>query len=245
MPLTSSSFDSARLKVQRANRHIENLQAVIADFSADKFYEFVVDGNLGAIVTRLLKPFPDDVPLIIGDAVHNMRSALDHTVTAIVQSTVKQRDRLFPFHKDRKCLVSDTAKLDPIEKSLAGAKRLIVDEAQSYEGGNGNLYGLHLLDRIDKHNEIIVTTAIAFADRLIVRENGRVVMAVNKIVFDVKSPILSIGSPANFSVDYDGKSAIEIRFAKHLPFGAEPVIPTLVDLSQRVMKIIELFAAIV
>src|ERR1700719_482762 len=93
-----TSFDSARLKIQRANRHIENLQAVLTEFSAGKFYEFVVDGKPGALVTRLLKPFPDDIPLIIGDAVHNLRSALDHLVTAIVQpSSVKRPDRLFPF----------------------------------------------------------------------------------------------------------------------------------------------------
>lgn len=52
MTLTSSSFDGARRKVQRANRHIENLETAITTFSADKFYEFFVDDKTGSVSTR-------------------------------------------------------------------------------------------------------------------------------------------------------------------------------------------------
>ena len=107
-----SVLNSARLKVQRADRHIQDVQILLEEFGSSQFYELVVDYSIHAVVPRLLKPFPDDVPFIIGDCVHNLKSALDHAFTALAGGGVRAKDLMFPFAKERKSLISDRARLD-------------------------------------------------------------------------------------------------------------------------------------
>ena len=104
MTITASAFDSARLKAQRANHHIDELQSVAAAFAATPFYEIVAHqdagGNRIAIVP--LQPIPNTLPLIVGDAIHNLRSALDHLATGC--STVgggKGKDLFFPLSQSK------------------------------------------------------------------------------------------------------------------------------------------------
>ena len=75
----------ARLKVERARKHLDLLRQETRAFTEGKPYgvraEFDAERSEYAIRIRLRDPdtrVPIGLSLIAGDAVHNLRSALDH-----------------------------------------------------------------------------------------------------------------------------------------------------------------------
>lgn len=80
----SPSLVGVRAKLDRAWEHIETLDAATAEFFESKPYEVV--GEFEPDVSEWvvsINPFtepPPRVPVILGDVLHNLRSALDHLV---------------------------------------------------------------------------------------------------------------------------------------------------------------------
>ena len=83
-------FRSALLKVERANRHIDELQTAIATLSSPNFYGVDIhshdDWASSVAVLAPRQPIPDSLPLIIGDVVHNLKCAFDHAFAEIIRS---------------------------------------------------------------------------------------------------------------------------------------------------------------
>jgi hypothetical protein len=77
-----SVFYSARLKVERARSHIDALATEISRFSHSSPYLVVIEDS-GPKLKRT-SPIPGPVFTILGDAVHNLRSALDHLAYELV-----------------------------------------------------------------------------------------------------------------------------------------------------------------
>jgi hypothetical protein len=198
MPFDPRVFAGASLKVERANRYVDELQAEVTTFAQGGFYAIAVHQDQGCkrVVVAPTKPIPHSFPLIIGDAVHNLRSALDHLATAASRvGGGKGRDLFFPFHKDRKSFVSDRSKLDPIESALPGAKRLLIDEIQPYADGNGrDLYSLHTIDKIDKHNDLIIMATGALVGLMTIR-SGQSQLTLTNCVFDSQGQSISPKCP--------------------------------------------------
>src|SRR6266571_3990435 len=76
-------FDGVWLKVGRAKQHIDELEAAIVAFHSTGPYKVVTvdDPQTGKRIAKIGKepaPIPDEVPLLLGDAVHAIRSSLDH-----------------------------------------------------------------------------------------------------------------------------------------------------------------------
>src|SRR3569833_3423120 len=94
-----------RLKLDRANRHVYNLQREANAFLAKKPYVLVVreDPNLGegAITIEQKESIPEAIPLILGDAVHNARSALDILAFGLVGGRAPKPWKVqFPFTRN-------------------------------------------------------------------------------------------------------------------------------------------------
>jgi hypothetical protein len=249
MALGPDSFRSAILKVERANRHIDEFNSIVAAYQAEKFYDIWADTDAKGATKFFIgpiKPFPHTLPLIVGDIVHNLKSALDHTFTAIVGDALPMDDRMFPFCKNRPSDITKSARFNAIEKAIPGSAGFILDKVQPYEGGAGGLYGLHRLDRIDKHNELIVTANAASIGSLVIFADKDAVLGWRNVLFNVEqtTQIFGWNYAAQFKVQHDFKASVLVRFGQALPFGNEPVVPTLVNLSQRVGEIIETFAAL-
>jgi hypothetical protein len=245
--LMMSIFESARLKVKRANRHIGELETTITSYAANLYElrpQYDPQANVSAFTIHVAKPFPDDIGPIIGDAAHNLRSALDHLFAEAVGSSLRKKDRMFPFHQ-RKRQVETDPRLDAIEIALPGAKWLILDEVQPYEGGNGDLYALNLLDRIDKHNKLIITAYVGLIHHLELTYAGGGGITFAQVRFNLDQDTLLTRAPGRLTLQYKSESGIEISFGQSLPFESEPVVPTLVNLSQRVAETIEAFAALI
>src|SRR6266516_6097136 len=95
----TGKFNSVWLKVSRAKQHIGELEAAIIAFHETSPYQVVtVDdpqtGKRVAMIGGEPAPIPHEIPLILGDAVHALRSSLDHfAYNAIPKPTT---DTAFP-----------------------------------------------------------------------------------------------------------------------------------------------------
>jgi hypothetical protein len=81
-------LEGARAKIRRANEHWHEIQSQIELWREDRPHEFIQDkeSEPGWTVLRLriVKSPPLEVGPLVGDYVHNVRSALDHVVWQLV-----------------------------------------------------------------------------------------------------------------------------------------------------------------
>jgi hypothetical protein len=101
----SASLDGPIAKLDRARTHFQSLGASLEDFMGSKTHDFVVtefDPKTGEQVINLKileEPKNPEWGLILGDMVHNLRSALDHLIWQLVVLNGKKpcRQNQFPI----------------------------------------------------------------------------------------------------------------------------------------------------
>lgn len=151
-------------KIRRALYHTNDLKIRIDEFFAKVPFELVTKGNrkTGEVTHYVRKnhPIPVDFSLIIGDAIHNLRSALDLTMFAMVGEKARKPDAVqFPFAKKSDDFLNS---IRSRQVELAGTAVLdVVNQLKPYGDGNEWLYMVHRLDIEDKHKLIITTAASA------------------------------------------------------------------------------------
>jgi hypothetical protein len=104
--------------------------------------------------------FTRQVALVAGDAIHNLRAALDLMYCELVRAagnTIADYDT-FPFRKSARAF-EDT--VPAIGKRIAGGALEALRELEPFKGGNEPLYLLHRLDIIDKHRLLTATVVSA------------------------------------------------------------------------------------
>jgi hypothetical protein len=99
---------------------------------------------------------PDTAGAIIGDAIHNMRAALDHMATEICEITTQSTKKVyFPFSASEGEL-DRQIKEKNFDNAGTDAISLLKD-IKPYRGGNEKLRAIHDIDIIDKHRALVVT----------------------------------------------------------------------------------------
>lgn len=105
------SFDGSKLKVSRAEHHISGIESTIRAFTASDYYSLTAEYNArtgnNALKFRV-KSLPVKVPLAIGDAIHNLRTALDFLTSDVVYHHNGKRSTYtkFPIYETREKLIS-------------------------------------------------------------------------------------------------------------------------------------------
>lgn len=151
------------LKLERAKHHISNLNERIDEFLTEKPFKLMIQFRAGAgevaMRTEVEKSIPPEFSLIIGDAIHNMRSALDVTLyTMASEKTCYPNKIQFPIAKDFRKLesaIKDGQVMFAGEKVVEAVRLL-----RPYQTGNWRLAGLHSLDILDKHRLLILSRSI-------------------------------------------------------------------------------------
>jgi hypothetical protein len=160
----SEKYESAILKIERAKHHVNDLKAAIADIPP-KTYEVVIDQDShpgDTLIKVKTKPLDRGVSLIVGDAVCNLRAALDHAFAAAIGAENDVTGQVqFPIRDNAGGLIGalqKTAKKWPIPKPLWN---LIVDEIKPHDGGHPSLPALNKLANLDKHRLIIALVGLS------------------------------------------------------------------------------------
>jgi hypothetical protein len=156
--------DLIRLKTKRANKHIAELQTAILAFKATDPHEVSAkrDPQTRKLIYYVHKadPVPDDIALIAGDVLQNLRSAVDHLAYQLVLAAGNTPDTStsFPiFDTPDKYKSGVQGKV----KGMAETAVKAIDIVEPYQGGKGEiLWRIHRLNNIDKHR-LIFTCGIA------------------------------------------------------------------------------------
>ena len=169
-------FEAARIKLARADQHIQDLNKQISNFfeGGGAFVAFEMANEYSAATKmptaaftyRQPKPIPPEWSAIIGDAVHNLRTALDLIVSDVHRITggnPKDTPHVhYPFCREKNALA------DMIRsRRLSGIGRDYLDlihETAPFKGGNEGLRAIHDLDLRDKHQALIPAVAVAKID---------------------------------------------------------------------------------
>jgi hypothetical protein len=155
-------FESARLKLKRARKHTDDLEAEISAFWATEPYEVEMLGTResgpGCYRVTRMHALPESIALITGDAAHNIRSALDHFACAVVPRP--DRATAFPVWSTAKGTAPTAAQWrNKVDRALGGASPSLIRALMRLEvwetGRDSLLWAVHELDRVDKHRLLI------------------------------------------------------------------------------------------
>lgn len=220
---TEPLFFDARAKLTRARQFLQELETNLDSYrdSNPVTASFAPNTNPPELDIHYAG-VPQSAEAIIGDCVHNMRTALDLMASELVRlNGGDDKHVYFPFAASGNKL-EDTIKSKNFHKAGPDAVDLLKSFAP-YRGGNENLRGLHDLDIHDKHRALIVT--------------GR---AMNIEV----SATYHLDDAAHRNVTVT-KADINYVFPDEGIFPGRNIIQTLKDLMQLVDGIIESFAQLV
>ena len=168
----SDQLAGAWRKHQTAGRHIEAFEDRLKTWLQDKAYHLIRDPNTSALQRAMLlraEPIDAELSCIAGDAVHNLRSALDH-----IAYSVAWLKNVPPHLRGN---VTFTARKDSQDFAVAITKgkvtalggewlRFIADLQPYLNGSGSDLYTVCRLDNIDKHRNLLLMATVADKYRL-------------------------------------------------------------------------------
>jgi hypothetical protein len=165
-PEGAERMEGALAKYRHAQTHLKALRLAYEAYEQSSPYEIeeARDVGEGYVRFRLLKPPPADFGLILGDAVHNLRGALDFATCSLCQQShgdVVQLKTQFPFGDVGEPLSRrQRQQLGPIETPLLEA----LETARACGGLFFEL--LNKLSNQDKHRLLVATAIRRFPVRL-------------------------------------------------------------------------------
>jgi hypothetical protein len=236
---TKTQFEGSRLKVQRAARHIDELNDLFSEFLKQKFCEIVTEddpqnGNK-IIKVRSVANLPLFAPMIVGDIVHNLRSALDHAMVEILKGT---KDVHFPFGKTQKDF-ENHGTFRWIAKNRPKLADKLKADVVAYETGQPSIWAASKLDNIDKHNLLIGTIVVKkLVGVRIESPNLRTGVAGVDFVFDEGGAVNFANVPGPVTVVDPGTPQAAILFEVE-PLRGQPLIPSLIEMQKLTLQTIE------
>lgn len=234
----TSPFGDAWLKIERAREHIKQFSVHVREFSEANGHDIRVyrDTNTGYDTLEFIpsKAIPPELMCIVGDAVHNLRSALDVAMSQIEFLTTDERtdDVIFPVYKRREYFEK------AVESRLKGKAperviNYIVDSIQPYETGNGApIWQLHRLDIEDKHRVIIPKLQFEWIRNVrYIDETGEEFSIPDEWVITNARRVVYPTEKRGVQVTHKGHSSVSVLFGKGMPFESKHVFPTLNNLA--------------
>jgi hypothetical protein len=153
-------FASSQLKIDRANHHISDFDArrnIFLKHNPCKLRpQYDPQTDYTEYIVEDVAEIDPVMSLVIGDAIHNLRSALDHLAAALVRDNGNSPVRTyFPICKSASLYIDDA----PGQvKGMSVADENRIGGMKPYLGGDDRFWGLHRMDITDKHDLILTHT---------------------------------------------------------------------------------------
>ena len=241
-------FASAKQKIERADYHIADLERQFAFFVAEKPHRFSIQSDPTSatlsVGIRFLKELPSTFAPIISDAIHNLRTALDHAAWEVVGTDHGTQDRYlqFPTGDTR---VSFEASCNGMKTPSQWVKDAF-KATEAFIGGKGmDLYQLCQLDNSDKHVEITpVLRTTGHPAFHIVAPDGHITRTMNSNALTPAATgttvvtLVSIPPGHSVELDDDAKCPPSIFFGHPGGFISSPAVTTLRRYSAKVAETI-------
>lgn len=249
---SSSRLVGIRAKIERAEEHINDLDSRIVAFLKSEAYSVSVEDDPKtderAYRVHFHSPIPLALSLVAGDALHNLRSALDHLVWQLVEAAgnMPTRETAYPIFKDasaaHKFFQKSKAKPDPKIKGVPGAAVQLIEATNPYQGGNNQLWAVHELNNIDKHR-LLITVATESRHMAIARDGKRQSVWERPDILLLQEGTELFRWPRSLE-DEDNchlQFTFQISFGEPEVFKGQPVVPFLHQLAHLVDGIVSQF----
>ncbi|MGE0234845.1 hypothetical protein [Methylocystis sp.] len=242
---------SSRLKIKRANSHIDTLIKHSAPLSRDLYeigverartHVLLANPDCFELTYRPKEPISQLFGCIIGDAVNNLRESLDYWITAaIIGATgatgVTGKQPNFPFH-DKWEDFKATGRYRSVEKAFPDLADFIFTNVQPCRDMNLDLWAITSLCNDNKHNDFVPIVSIACVAGI------NATIGTNRMKDcaaggNADKPIKLIMSNSPIAIENNFSTTADIKFPKGAVFENQPVIPTLLHLSQVTTKTID------
>jgi hypothetical protein len=235
--MNNELFRGARLKIERANKHIRDLGQLTNGLNQIRSHAIRVETNPDTGYDSLqflpAKPIPGEFMCIVGDALHNLRTALDFVANDIEFANTGKRSNntKFPVRDTRDELVT-AMNGGFIHKAPKEIVDFIVDVIQPYETGDGkSIWALHALDIEDKHRLLIPHLQFQWVRHIRYKdETGTEFEFPEWAATGEHIPKFSTGRK-KVEVTDQGHATIGIVFAHGLPLSGKHIVPTLRNLA--------------
>jgi len=234
-------FQEAKLKVEWAQSHIHKLVAqycTILDLDLAKL-SIESDGRTGKHMLRVSdrEHFPSTIALIIGDAVHNLRTAFDYITIAVTGN----EEIALPVGRTRNDIVSKSRQYRTINDKCPKLATFILDEIQPYLGGKFMLWELSELDRLDKHRLILPTIQDNQRIGVVIEDESGKTFTNQWLTSSSSNASRTLDSAGPFKIKDKGRSAVTIRFGPETPLQDVTVLETLSQMHDLALQAIEAF----
>lgn len=227
----------------RAKFHILEAKSRINDYTTTANLKLISaphpDRNGQTIVVAKTEDLiPTDIELIVGDAIHNLRTALDHLAGCLSVANGKSLKGVsFPFSENLKGFNARAE--HSLKKISPEAKKLIFD-LKPYGGGNELLYLLSKLDNRDKHQTIFLCAT--YAGAMTGKFSTDNPIEVSKFPFgSLHKGIHMFTYPSGTKFEQSLNFTIAVTFADISGFQSVPVIEILQNLTNLVESIMNIF----
>jgi hypothetical protein len=135
--------------------------------------------------------FPESIPLIAGDAAHNIRSALDHFAWAAASPRERGVHTCFPVWNRRDARTDDEWRKQ-VARQMRGASANLIEAVMKLEawpaGRDSLLWAIHELDRVDKHR-LLLPVAVALTRIDLYGDSYELAVAKKFSGFDPAGPL--------------------------------------------------------
>lgn len=244
----------SKLKIEWAKNHIRGVEQLVESVTSQGGYAIrpYQDPQTG---TYLLYIGPKDgglpasLPLHLGDAIHSLNGVMDYLWSGLARAVDSELASkvTFPRHEMRESLVHALA--NPrgnhalIKKTFPQVDAFILDVVKPYKRPDGGIWSLNKLDNISKHRLLIpITHIIEFRRDLIARaQDGGTIIHRAGVRIQTHGPSLAMGFRTPFEFNDDAEPILDVVFDPNDPFGGEPVVKTLRNLTEAVAEVIKAF----
>jgi hypothetical protein len=249
-------LDNLILKTERAKKHVLDLEAEFERFMQTKpnTFAFKTDANTSDRIYYVTKvtPVPVEFSLLIGDALNNIRSALDHLAYQLVSvgggTGEILRQAKFPIGNSPSDYIAQKSGIVP---GLRQDAIKAIDAIEPYETGvGGYLCHLAALNNFDKHRLLVPVwgcisghTAFPSEKEFLAKfyrkdaSHFSSAMMVNKRAFPTKAGDVILTVP-KADVEENMQFLFNITFGKPEIAKGNPVIETLHEMTKMVRNII-------
>jgi hypothetical protein len=190
-------------------------------------------------------PIPELLAVVLGDAIHDLRSALDHLASGIVRTLpgkpLGDTRPYFPMSPEREKLESDKT-LAAMEEALPGAKNLLIEQLRPPNGPDEATWRFNVLNNIDKHNLIIPAVTIVEIQNLNATWGEGNVMHGGVDLGDASRSRVLMETGEPITIGENIRTLVDVRFGVGTdPFLGKPVVATLEQIRDLVLKVLQAF----
>lgn len=154
-------MDSAHLKIKRAEKHLAELSLMFRSKQPFGYYlEINLNTGIKATFAKRNKEVANEAAIIIGDIIHNLRSAIDHAYWNCTEKHAKsdgeRRNIQFTIPSTEKALIDSV--LTGLPSRVSNDFSAAIQSLRPFrDGGDRLLCAIHDLDVLDKHKLLVPT----------------------------------------------------------------------------------------